>query len=201
MNKVLLVESGDDASGLERIYLARVGLRSIDVLDAIEWSSFSPVYNVEGTAVFQTDTGYLFIWAERAEGRQATLVQWTDLTLNPFAIGASGEVGSALFTLPDDLAALYNRPLVGIDVDRSGQIYAVTADDPDSDNGPFRSAVLAIGQIVDSGVILDPAPTLLGVMDGLKIESVAVRERGETRELYVGTDDENYGGALRSLPW
>lgn len=199
-NKVLLVESGDDASGLNRIYLARVGLSNIQIIDAIEWSSFTPVFNVEGTAVARTAGGYLFIWAERADGEAATHVGWTDLTLAPLAIGAGGEVGSALFTLPDDLAALYSRPLVGIDIDRSGKVYAVTAFDPDSDDGPFRSAILAIGRVEDGGVVLDPAPTLLGSMDGLKAESVAIREKGETPEVFVGTDDENYGGALRLLP-
>jgi hypothetical protein len=198
--EVLLVESGDDASGLERIYRARVGPRDVDILDAIEWSSFTPVYNVEGTAVAQTDNGYLFIWAERADGQAETLLQWTDLSLAPFAIGASGEIGSALLTLPADLATLYSRPLVGIDVDRSGKVYTVAAYDPDSDNGPFRSAVLAIGQVANGGVILDPEPTFLGVLDGLKVEGIAIREEGDTFELFVGTDDENYGGALRPLP-
>lgn len=198
--RVLLLESGDDGSGLDRIYLALVGPRRIHILDVIEWSSFTSVYNVEGAAVAETDGGFLFIWAERADGEASTLVQWTDLSLDPFAIGASGVVGSALFTLPDDLAALYNRPLVGIEVDSSGRILAVTAFDPDSDDGPFRSAVMAIGHVENSGVVLDSAPTLIGVLDGFKVESVAVREDGETLGLFVGTDDENYGGTLRPLP-
>lgn len=196
---VLLLESGDDDSGLDRIYLARVERRDVRILEAIRWSSFTPVFNVEGAAVAETDHGYLFIWAERADGETRTLVQWTDLDLMPFAIGASGVIGSALFTLPDDLAAAYNRPLVGIDVDGSGRVYAVAAFDPDADGGPFRSAVMAIGRVADGEVVLDPVPTVLGVLDGLKVESVAIRERGGGRELFVGTDDENYGGTLRPL--
>ncbi len=198
---VLLLESGDDDSGLDRIYLARVERRDIRILDAIRWSSFTPIFNVEGSAVAVTDDGYLFIWAERADGETQTLVQWTELNLTPFAIGASGVIGSALFTLPDDLAAAYNRPLVGIDVDGSGRICAIAAFDPDADGGPFRSAVMAIGRVEDGEVVLDPVPTVLGVLDGLKVESVAIRGNGEHRDLVVGTDDEYYGGTLRLLPF
>jgi hypothetical protein len=122
------------------------------------------------------------------------------LRLDPFAIGASQVQGSALFTLPQNLAVLYNRPLVGIEVDSSGHVYAVAAFDPDSDAGPFRSAVMVIGRVENGRVILDPEPTVLSVMDGLKAESVAVRGQGNSRELFVGTDDENYGGTLRQLP-
>lgn len=197
--KVLLLESGDDASALDRIYLARVGSQSVRVVDATEWSSFTSVFNVEGAAVAATDDGYIFIWAERADGETSTLVQWTDLTLAPFAIGASGVVKAVPFSLPADLAARYNRPLVGLDVDDSGQIFAVAAFDPDADSGPFRSAIMAIGRVVGSDVVLEPAPNLLGVMDGFKAESVAIRAAGENRALFTGTDDENFGGTLRQL--
>ncbi len=194
---VLLLESGDDASGRDRIYLARVEPTRIRILDVVEWSSFTSAFNVEGAAVARTGGGYLLIWAERAEGEPSTVVHWTDLSLDPFAIGASGVTGSASFTLPDELAALYNRPLVGIDVDCQGRIYAVTAFDPDADSGPFRSAVLVIGSVENGGVEVDPAPTVLGTLDGLKVESVALREDGERVEIFVGTDDEYYGGTLR----
>jgi hypothetical protein len=127
------------------------------------------------------------------------VVHWTDLGLDPFAIGASGVTGSALFTLPDELAGLYNRPLVGIDVDSQGQVYAVTAFDPDEDSGPFRSAVMVIGRVENGGVELDPVPTVVGTLDGLKVESVAIRDDGDSVEVFVGTDDEYYGGTLRQL--
>ena len=198
--KVLLVESGDDGSGFDRIYLARASRRRVRIVDVVEWSSFTQVENVEGTAVARTEGGYLFIWAEREDGSDTTLVRWTDLSLAPFAIGASGIADSASFSLPEDLAELYNRPLVGIDVDKSGKIFIATAHDPGSDGGPYRSAVLAIGDVMGGGVVLDAEPTVVGILDGLKVESVALRTRRGTRELFVGTDDENYGGTLRPLP-
>ena len=48
---VLLLESDDDASGRDRIYLARVQPRRIRILDFVEWSSFTSACNVEGAAV------------------------------------------------------------------------------------------------------------------------------------------------------
>ena len=108
--KVLLVESGDDHSPNDRIYLARAGKHKVRIVDATDWSTFYDAGNIEATAVAQTDDGLLFIWAERAQGESSTRVQWTDLKLRPFRIGQSGEIGQADFTLPEELAALYSRP-------------------------------------------------------------------------------------------
>lgn len=198
--KVLLIESGDDDSGFDRIYLARSSRSRVRILDAIEWSSFTAVANVEGTAVAATESGYLFIWAERAQGSDTTLVQWRDLSLTPFAIGTQGIAGSASFSLPADLAELYNRPLVAMDVSESGELYTAAALDGGADDGPYRSAVLVIGQVVDGGVVLDAEPIVIGTLDGFKVESVALRSTGGARDLFIGTDDENFGGTLRPLP-
>jgi hypothetical protein len=64
--------------------------------------------------------------------------------------------------------------------------------------------VYRIGRVVGDGggrVELDAEPVLLGVLDGLKVESLAARERPDgTVELWAGVDDENYGGTMRPLP-
>ena len=198
--KVLLAESGDDASGLDRIYLAKAGRRSVKILSSTTWSTFTDAFNVEATAVAATETGFLFIWAERAEGKPSTLIQWRELKLSPFSIGTGGLQGSASFTLPDEQATLYNRPIVGLDVDSTGRLYSVAAFDPNSDDGPFRAAVYEIGNVSDEGVSLNASPSLLSQVDGFKVESVALRETGDGLQLFVGTDDENYGGTLRPLP-
>jgi len=199
--KVLLVESRDDRSAYDRIYLARAGRNQVRIFDFTEWTSFADPYNVEGTAVANTEDGYLFLWAEREDGGETTLVQWRDLTLKPFAIGNGDTEGSISFSLPSELAELYNRPLVGMDVSPSGEIYIVTAYDSGEDDGPYRSAVLKIGRIEESGVVLDAEPTVVSTLDGLKVESVTVRIDGENDELFIGSDDENYGGTLRPLPF
>ena len=71
---------------------------------------------------------------------------------------------------------------------------------PNPDIGPFRSAVFKIGTVDAFGVVLDTEPTVHAVVDGFKVESVAVRENGNGVELFIGTDDEDYGGTLRPLP-
>jgi hypothetical protein len=205
---VLLGESGDDASLFRRIFLAEVVGNRVSVTDAIEWSWFTDVFNVEATAVAETETGYLFIWAERASGEQSTEIRWAELTLDPFAIGP--DLSSATFELPDDLVdadgnPLYSRPVVGMEVDRAGRIYIVAAFDPEGtvenpDDGPFRGAVFEIGRVAGGTVELHREPTLLHTVDGFKLESLASRDVDGGIELVVGTDDENYGGTLRPLP-
>ena len=205
---VLLSESSDDNGPMQRIFLAKVWRRHIRIVDVIEWDSFTEVYNVESTAVAATGQAYVFLWAERNSGQQSTDIKWVDMSLKPFKLG--GAVGSVEFTLPDDLVneignPLFSRSIVGMDVDSHGNIYTVATFDPEDsvenpDNGPFRSVVFKIGQLVNGNVVLDASPTILAMTDGLKIESIAVRENGNGVELFIGTDDENFGGVLRPIP-
>ena len=215
-NKLLLVESADDDGKYQRIFLAKVLGKQIlrkrlRILDKVTWGSFTEVFNVETSAVAKTATGsgLIFIWAERNSGKQFTEIKWTDLNLDPFEIGRSG-VKSVTFTLPADLVdeagdPLYSRSIVGMDVDSGGNVYTVAAFDPegyveDPDRGPFRSAVLKIAKVIAGDVVLDAAPTVQALVEGFKVESVAVRENGNGVELFIGSDDEYYGGELRPLP-
>lgn len=209
-NKVLLIESADDNGSYQRIFLADVGEENVEIEDDVEWTDFTSAFNIEGSTVADTGSGLIFIWAERNTYKQFTDIKWTDLQLEPFAIGQSGLVNSVPFTLPADLIdekgdPLYNRPLVGLDVDSAGDLYSVAAFDPeglvtDPDIGPFRSIVFKIGKVITGDVVLDAEPSTMGVLDGLKVESVTIRENGTGVEIFVGTDDENYGGILRPLP-
>jgi hypothetical protein len=102
------------------------------------------------------------------------------------------------------LPSAYSRPVVALDIDSFGCIYIASAFDPDDDDGPFASAVFRIGKLEDEdGPVVDlyPEPILEGTLDGLKVESVAIRETAEDGlQIFVGVDDENYGGTLRELP-
>jgi hypothetical protein len=207
-NFILLAESNDDAGEYRRVFLAQFDDESITVKGTLHWTSFTDAFNVEATAVASNDEGYLFIWAERNSGSQQTTIQWSNLTLDPFEI--STPVGSVPFTLPADLVdrdgnPLYSRAIVGMDIDSSDRVLVVTAYDPEGsvehpDNGPFRSAIMRIGKVIDGGVVLDNSTELLATVDGFKIESVSVAESEHGTWLFVGTDDENYGGTLRRLP-
>ena len=209
-NKLLLVESTDNASDFDRLFLAELAGNHVKVLDVTRWNAFTETYNVEATAIARTKAGgFLLLWAERSSGKTSTEIKWTGLTLAPFTIGAGG-VSSIPFQLPksaydEDGKPLYTRPLVAMDVDSAGRLYVAATYDPegtvsDPDNGPFRSAVYAIGRVADDAVVLDTEPQILGLLDGLKVESVTVREHDGEKQIFVGVDDENYGGILRLLP-
>lgn len=208
-SQVLLAESGDNGGAFTRIFRAELRGDAVEILDTARWSEFTKPYNVEAIAVAGNGPDeWLFIWAERNSGQISTDLKWTKLRLDPFRIG--GTVSSIAFTLPQSAydtrgAPLYSRPLVAMDIDSAGQIYIAAALDPEEisqtpDNGPFRSIIYKIGGIDGDRVVLDPQPRVIAVLDALKVESLAVRERQDQRELFVGTDDENYGGILRLLP-
>ena len=214
--KFLLVESTSDGGPYQRIFLATITgkqtkKKKVKILGQVEWGSFTVVTNIEATAVAKTDagSGLIFIWAERASGKQSTDIKWTSLQMDPFAIGGTG-IKAVPFTLPSSLTTaagtpLYNRSIVGMDLDSEGNIYTVASYDPEghSDNpdiGPFRSVVFKIGKVIAGNVVLDAEPTVQAQVHGFKVESVAVRGSGDDLELFIGTDDEDYGGTLRVLP-
>lgn len=202
-SQVLLVESTeeqDEKPFSRRIFLARFRLHGIDILDVLEWPAGTE--NVEGSAVARVGEHLVFLYAERAAGRGSTEIRNAELQIRPLRLGTFVTAGT--FTSPGPTGK-DARPVSSIDIDSTGVIYVASAEDPGDDNGPFRSAVYAIGQVMEAGgkvaVVLYDEPQQLAVLDGLKVESLAIREEpGQDLELFVGLDDENYGGTLRPLP-
>lgn len=207
-DQVVLAESNDDAGQFRRLFLAEYDEDAVKITSAFDWTNITDAYNVEATAVAPSGDGYLFIWAERNSGKQSTDIQWSKMSLDPFSI--SPPIGSATFTLPSSMTdgngdPLYTRSIVGMDVDSLGNIYTVAAFDPEGtvknpDNGPFRSAVFKVGHVEGGAVKLLRNIETLATADGFKIESVSVVERDGESWMFIGTDDENYGGTLRRLP-
>lgn len=197
-NDLLFAESGDDNDpDFRRLFLARWDGKDIRMIDFTFWPV--DVFNVEATAVAAVTGGYIFVYAERAEGMPSTQIQWAsfepaDLTFGPFS--------SVTFDNPDPDRA--NRPVVGMDVDTQGNLYIVSAFDPDEDAGPFQSSIYVVGRFADgeggAALILDEVPTLVGRVDGFKTESVTIREVNGAVEVFIGTDDEDLGNVLRPLP-
>ncbi|MGI9525104.1 MAG: hypothetical protein ACR2PG_26035 [Hyphomicrobiaceae bacterium] len=207
---VLLVESTDNGSSFDRIFLAELIEDDVNIVAETAWSNFTKSFNVEATAVASTSGGeMIFIWAERNSGRTSTEIKWTRLSLNPFRIG-SYAIFKVRFELPSGAynqagKPLYDRPLVAMDVDSEGKIYIAATLDPEGytatpDDGPFRSIIYQIGAVKGGAIVLTENPKKIGTLDGLKVESLAIRELRGKREIFVGTDDENYGGVLRVLP-
>lgn len=196
-SSLLLAESGDDGDpDFRRIFLTEWDGRQMSVVDDAPWPV--DVFNVEGIAVTEVASGYVFVFAERAQGEPSTEIRWASFDPRTLEFGS---FSSARFDNPDP--DRFNRPIVGIDIDGRGRVYVVSAFDPDEDNGPFRSAVYRIGRLTDGEdgpqLVLRKKPAVVGNLDGLKTESVTVREVDDP-EVFIGTDDENLGNVLRPLP-
>ena len=197
---LLLVESTeeqDEKPFSRRIFLTNPSLGNSMFVDVIEWPVATE--NVEGTAVAKVGDRLIFIWAERAEGEESTEIHYADVSVEPYTISETAGSFTPPYPIGNDA-----RPVTGIDVDSAGVVYVSSAQDPGDDNGPFYSAVYAIGNLddVDGEIQLTMYPELKvpAILDGIKVESLAVREPpGETLEIFVGLDDENYGGTLRLI--
>lgn len=207
---MLLVESGDSGKGTTRMFLAGVDDLNVEVRGVVEWPV--AICNIEATAVARVGDGHLFIYAERDGTNDQckvidlcnTTIRWAPFNVETMTFGA---FESANFKGPDPRT---NRPVVGLEVDEAGQVYIVSAFDPetaglpDPDNGPYYSSVWRIGTVdsASASLTLSP-PALVGYLSGVKTESVAVRPdpgKPGAVQVFVGTDDENYGGILRMLP-
>lgn len=85
--------------------------------------------------------------------------------------------------------------------DGSHLLYSVATTDP-GDLGPFSSAVCRIGQVVlsASGPQFIPCePVVLHRLDGLKVEALNLPPSlVEGADFVIGTDDETYGGIVRT---
>lgn len=198
----LLVESGESSHGarrFSRIFLAELGGESLTIRSATEFPF--PIKNVEGSAVARSGDRLVFMWAERGDGQAGTKLSWADLQLGPVRLGA---LRQAYFS-PGKFTGKNWRPVSAIDIDGKGRIYVASAYDA-GDDGPFASVVWRAGQVRVSragpvAVDLLSAPQQVARLDGLKVEGLAIREVGRgVSELFVGMDDENYGGALRQIP-
>jgi hypothetical protein len=200
-NSYLLVESGEGVHAGQRYlraFLVKVGNSQV----VLESYATLPdrLKNIEGSAVARIGDRLVFVCAERGDHRPRTEVFWTDLQLRPLKFGP---LKSAYFQ-PIGFSGKDRRPISAIDADSHGRLYVASAYDPNDDNGPFRSVIWRIGRLHADrrGVRLVLRATVqkLATLDGLKVESLAIREREGKIELFAGTDDENYGSALRPIP-
>lgn len=161
----------------------------------------TPVSNVEGTAVAKVGEQLIFLYAERAEGKPATEIRWASLSLQPLKIGSIEEV---TFTnpIPGDSEV---RLISAMEIDRESRLYVASTSDP-ANEGPFSSIIWQIGAIAENEngkpqIVLCDTPKRLANVDGFKVEGLAIRELNNSKgEIFVGVDDENYGGTIRPLP-
>lgn len=198
----LLVESNADGTDPDpMIYLARWDEDlNVEIVSSVPWPETpEPLVNVEATAVVTVRGWDYFVYAERAEGRDTTNINMTRLV-----VGADGEIRfgrrwtSVPFTAPVPPGA---RPASGMDIDTMGNVYVSSAYDP-GDLGPFDSAVYRAATVRAGGGIgarLRPVepPQQLARSSGLKVEGVGLV--AGSFPIFIGDDDEDYGGLLRQL--
>ena len=204
----LLVESGDSMQdpSVQRIFKAIPQRGQLQIISQTQWPV--KITNVEGTAVAKLGDTYVFVFAERSDNKPDTQLSW--ITFDPETMNFAKQVNRIQFKSPDP--ERFNRVIVGLDIDSEGTIYSVSAFDaesaglPNPDNGPYAAGVYEIGTISlkdnTPSVELYSKPVEHALVDGFKIESIAVRKRkgSDKAEIFIGTDDENYGGTLRQLP-
>jgi hypothetical protein len=197
----LLVESGEgihEGQRFNRVFLIRIE-NAQPVVDSFgELPNFFK--NIEGSAVARLGDRLVFICGERGDHRAASEVYWTELKVNPIRFGSFRKA----YFKPVGFSGRNKRPVSAIEVDSLGRVFIASAYDPENDNGPFQSVIWRAGRIrVDRKevvLVFHARPLRLATLDGLKVESLAVREASGIIELFAGTDDENYGGALRAIP-
>ncbi len=195
----LFAESGQEGEHDRRIFHAVYDKGALRIKSHIAWQV--KIENVEATAAWGSGDRMVFVYAERADSLPSTKLRWAPLSLDPLRIGRFEET---TYNAVDPVGK-GSRPIVALEIDSEGYIYSVSAQDSGTDDGPYRSVVWRIGKMVLDG---DGNPRValgdekkLAVLDGLKVESVAVRESGKSgKQIYIGTDDEHYGGIIRLLP-
>jgi hypothetical protein len=199
----LLLESGEprvDGPRFRRAFLVELRNNEAVLLSFAELPQAT--VNIEGSAVAKIGNMLVFLCAERGDDRPGTEIYWAELHLQPLRFGTFHR---RYFT-PVGFVGPKRRPVSAIEIDRRGTIYVASAYDPDNDDGPFSSVIWRVGNLragANKRIVLSlPArPQKLATLDGLKVESLAIREtRLGTIELFAGTDDENYGGTVRRIP-
>ena len=201
-NSFLLTESGeerDDRQQFRRVFLTELRNGQLVFLSFTELPA--TVKNIEGSTVWKTGNRLIFAFAERADGLSRTEFYWADLELQPLRVGAFRKT----YFSPVGFTGANRRPVSAIEVDSLGRIYIASAYDTEDDNGPFTSVIWRAGRFQNdrkggARPVFLSRPQRLATLDGVKVESLAVREMKKgVVELFAGTDDENYGGAVRPI--
>lgn len=156
------------------------------------------VDNVEGAAVVEIGGRPVLLFGERGSGtiRWAALdLAGTDLTFET--------IGSVRFQAAEPQGANH-REIAALEVDPEGRLFAASTVDP-GDRGPFRSVIWEIGRVEGEGgivvVTLLPEPHRIADVPDAKVEALAFCQGADgSRRLFLGTDDEDFGGSIRPLP-
>jgi hypothetical protein len=198
-NLFILGESSHYKKHRGRLFLMKFENSTLKPIAVTKWPQ--NIINIEAIATTKINNQTYFFYAERGADQPTTNICWTTLSLEPFTIG---KCHPTQFSTADPTPHI--RQISDIEIDASGNIYIASAFDPNQDNGPFKSSVWKIGQVgLDQTnlpqITLAQNNNAIAEIDGFKVESLALRpSQNQEPEIFIGTDDENYGGVIRLLP-
>lgn len=194
----ILAESSNCQEYRGRLFLMQFKNSILQPLAVTNWPE--TIENIEAIATTKIDNQLYFFYAERGAEKPNTNICWTTLSLEPFKIG---DCHATKFNTPDSTPNI--RHISDMTINGSKNIYISSAFDPNQDNGPFKSSVWKIGKIELNqnnlpSINLATKPEAIAKIDGFKVESLAIRSiENQPQEIFIGTDDENYGGVIRLL--
>ena len=198
-NLFILAESSNYKKHRGRLFLMQFEDSTLKPIAITNWPE--NIDNIEGIAVTKINDQFYFFYAERGADQPSTHICWTTLSLEPFEIG---KCHKTQFSTPDPTPHI--RQISDLTIDTLGNIYIASALDPNQNNGPFKSSVWKIGKVeLDQTnlpqIKLVQKNNAIAEIDGFKVESLALRpSQNQEPEIFIGTDDENYGGVIRLLP-
>ncbi|MFE5594708.1 hypothetical protein [Streptomyces sp. NPDC056549] len=184
------------------LYRLKVAGTTATVVDYTPLPAIGEGDDFESFALVARDGKLAALWADRGAGagRPATLYA-APLTFAPWGQPLFGAVSQRGYRSAHP-AGDATRHISDIAVTDSGRILIGSASDA-GDDGPFDSAVSDAGRVTLSAagrvrITLAASPTVLGTFPGYKIEAVECLPG--SADAVVGTDDENLGGYVRTLP-
>lgn len=199
-NSLLIAESGALGANHRRIFMISEAGGGWRVTKNLVWPW--PVKNVEGMEVCKKNETYFFVSAERSEGQVSVEITWSTLNIQKFQFGS---VQRLRFQPPGFDHAKGYRLISSLACDTNGILFGASAYDPQDDSGPFKSVIFEIGRFSDS----DPLPSFLLsaserhlTLPGFKVEGLSIDKNSAHLEdplIFIATDDEGMGGALRKL--
>jgi hypothetical protein len=198
-NFFILAESSNYQKHRGRLFLMKFENSTLKPIAITNWPQ--NIINIEAIATTKLNNQFYFFYAERGAEQPSTNICWTTLSVEPFSIG---DCHATSFSTADPTPHI--RQISDFAIAASGNIYIASAFDPNQDNGPFKSSVWKIGKVELDQTNLPQINLVqenhaIAEIDGFKVESLALRPSvNQEPEIFIGTDDENYGGTIRLLP-
>ncbi|MGC9505311.1 hypothetical protein [Baaleninema sp.] len=166
--------------------------RQVSVLGQFDLPELPPGSNVEGFALQTVEERLLAVWGHRGNGEDPARLYWAIFDPQTYQFG---EVASRELRVPYPGGSV--RHISDLKLDAAGILYIAAASD-DGNDGPFASAVYAIGVFDREGDTLNFLPSSGIPLTSTRQHKVEALEltSGAEGGLFLGTDDESFGSFI-----